>query len=203
MQAAGMHRASDKSTSEGILRTNLINVIYIMEKNFSLTLGRPSGIQDFDCDFLSPHLEGTPAEGKGTVFPANAQLARLVGRTQAKLYSPEAARRPLNAIEQDVVALETELLQWRKTHLPQFPKDDGTELPSPSQAGNAMRIRYNNGVYTYINYLNLLGTVKRARLIYHIDKAVPGEPNETIGAARAVARVFVNAEDLVLDPASW
>jgi type III secretory pathway component EscS len=32
MQAAGMHRAQDVSTPEGIVKTNVMNVVYVMEK---------------------------------------------------------------------------------------------------------------------------------------------------------------------------
>ena len=169
-----------------------MNAVYIMEKQVSITLGRPSAIQDFDSDFLPPILKQTD----GSLFPSHVKLARLAGKVQWKLYSPEATQRGPGAIERDVTALEIEVEQWRLHHIPETPGDPRI----PSSTNNT---RTNHIINTYITYLNLIGTVKRARLIYQLDNSPLITANDSVEAARTIAKLFIDNPDLVLDPAAW
>ncbi|KAF2104693.1 hypothetical protein NA57DRAFT_70901 [Rhizodiscina lignyota] len=206
MQAAGIHRAQDMSTPEGIVKTNLMNIVYVQEKQLALVLGRPSLIQDFDCDFFTPTAP-SPKDNPGPygAYAGQVHLARIAGQIQKLLYSAEAARTSASAYLRNVEICEAELEQWRRLYIPLFPVgghfDHQCDIPR-----EALENKFQRGIPSnFITYLYLLCHAKRAIPFSHQlpdGRSTPGIDPEAVGIAMAMTRLTVMNKQQI-EPTAW
>lgn len=136
-QAMGLHRRVDSlshtlSPADIELRKYLFWTLYMLDKSFSLSFGRTSCFQDYDCDVEVPKLSGVPANSDmkpldviacfhPEYFVATIELAKLQSAVYKKLYSAQASNnRGLNKnwvkeTEKWVWELDSRLRAWRES----------------------------------------------------------------------------------------
>ena len=169
-------------------------------------MGRPSLIQDFDCDFFTPTAPSTDHnQGPYGAYAGQVHLARIAGQIQRLLYSAEAARTPGSAFLHNIELCETELEEWRQLYIPLFPKrgrfNHDSEVPR-----EALENRFQKGIPSnFLTYLHLLCIARRARPYTHQlpdGQAVPGMDPEAVEIAIATVRI-VMVDKVKLEPAAW
>ena len=135
-QAMGLHRRVNPKSNHGLSPTDLRSrtfifwTLYAFDKSFSLSLGRTSCFQDYDCDVEAPQLSDLvpvpgmkPAEIMALFHPrffqAMVELAKLQSAVYRKLYSARASNRGrshgMKETEKWVWELDARLRMWRET----------------------------------------------------------------------------------------
>lgn len=133
-QTMGLHRplSHTLTPAEVRMRRHLFWVLYTVDKSFSLSFGRTSSFQDYDCDVEYPKLSEVPynpdMEPSEIVacfhpeyFMAMIQLAKLQSAVYKKLYSARASNSQghnkiwVKETEKWVWELDSRLRIWKKS----------------------------------------------------------------------------------------
>lgn len=135
-QAMGLHRSVDPNThglspADIELRKYIFWTLYILDKSFSLSFGRTSCFQDYDCDVEIPKPSDSPLSPNMTptdvmscfhpeYFRAMVELAKLQSAVYKKLYSARASnsrgrtRSWMKDTEKWVWELDSRLRMWKE-----------------------------------------------------------------------------------------
>jgi len=135
-QAMGLHRRVDPNshglTSADIeLRKYIFWTLYVLDKSFSLSFGRTSCFQDYDCDAEVPKSSDNPPTPDMApmdvmacflpeYFSAMVELAKLQSAVYKKLYSARASntkgrsRSWVKETEKWVWELDSRLRMWKE-----------------------------------------------------------------------------------------
>ncbi|KAL4923484.1 Zn(II)2Cys6 transcription factor [Aspergillus undulatus] len=114
----GYHRTAtyqnlSRQTASNISR--LFWMVYVVDKNMSLLLGRASCIQDYDVDvFIPPHSENPAIRPWDEVFVKNVTLGKLQGQIYDRIYSATALKSNPEVRIQHIQCLAEELHEWRR-----------------------------------------------------------------------------------------
>lgn len=136
-QAMGLHRRVDPlshtlSPADIELRRYLFWMLYILDKSFSLSFGRTSCFQDYDCDVEVPSLNEVPSNPDmeppdimacfhPEYFVASVKLAKLQSAVYKKLYSARASNNKgheknwVKETEKWVWELDSRLRIWKES----------------------------------------------------------------------------------------
>ncbi|KAF8470855.1 fungal-specific transcription factor domain-containing protein [Kalaharituber pfeilii] len=135
-QAMGLHRRVDPASSHGLsaadieLRKVAFWTLYVLDKSFSLTFGRTSCFQDYDCDVEVPKFSEippkpgmSPNELMACFHPnylrALVELAKLQSSVYKKLYSAKGTGSKsrscwMKETEKWVWELDARLRMWKE-----------------------------------------------------------------------------------------
>lgn len=175
-------------------------------RQLAFGLGRPSLIQDFDCDFHTPSPPNPDVQSTGYgELALFVHLARIAGDIHRLLYSPEAARSSTQTYLQNVERCEAELDRWRASYLPAFPAAGifraESELPAEAfDNGFGNAIRPNLTAYMY-----LLCNVRRAIPVFHAlgdGTKVAGTDQKGVEIAISLIRLS-HLDKQPIDPYLW
>lgn len=123
-QSIGLHRYIAPSSSlqniqsvAAAKRADLYSriwwVAYCLERIMELETGRPSAIQDAECDQALPKFNSKSLdEGSFDYFEALIGLAKLQTQISDRLYRKKAVKRRTEQLLQDCGTLDRALLQW-------------------------------------------------------------------------------------------
>lgn len=115
-----------------------------------MTLGRPSSIQDFDCDVERPVPK---ADDPIDLFVQNIELSHIAGLIHQGLYSPRAvaelAKMEIPQILDKSMDIIRDLDKWKAGLPAQFQLDNVSALPTEI-------------IKLYLYYYNLLMSVHRS-----------------------------------------
>lgn len=113
-QVLGYHNASsmEGDTPEDIeYKKVLFWSAYLLDKGFSLRLGRPSKIPDWSITVSEPSTLDPQTEPVFSYFRLWVRFARCHGNIYELLYSPEACSQPAHVMQTRVQSLAAELNQ--------------------------------------------------------------------------------------------
>jgi hypothetical protein len=136
--ALGLHRRLDSfglSSAELAQRQRVFWIIYIVEKDLSIRIGRPSAIDDDDVDFGAlyehggdelPLSFGEP-EDRVDFYPFQSlcSLAIIQSKTFRELYAAKARANTASQRLESISRLDTELQDWKE----KFPTQIRPEQP--------------------------------------------------------------------------
>ncbi|KAL4944173.1 hypothetical protein BDV06DRAFT_233777 [Aspergillus oleicola] len=115
----GYHRAATYQNLASRTASNISRLfwmVYVVEKNMSLLLGRASCIQDYDVDVgIPPHSEDPSIRPWDEVFVKNVTLGKLQGQIYDRIYSATALKTNPEIRIQYIQSLAQELHDWHRS----------------------------------------------------------------------------------------
>ncbi|RPB24981.1 hypothetical protein L211DRAFT_132596 [Terfezia boudieri ATCC MYA-4762] len=178
-QAMGLHRRVDPNsnglTSADIeLRKYIFWTLYVLDKSFSLSFGRTSCFQDYDCDVELPKSSDTPpgpdmapidvmACFQPEYFRAMVELAKLQSAVYKKLYSARASntkgrsRSWVKETEKWVWELDSRLRMWKEGLITDLiSQAHSTLLPKANRFHEEVIISLENMEFSYHTLMTMI-----------------------------------------------
>lgn len=119
LEGFGMHRAELEQ------RQRVFWIMYVLEKDMALRIGRPSSLDDRDIRFVYPS-EMSPADDETSIscpsndnkkfypFQTLCTLARIESKVYTELYITQARKKTATERLQSISALDAELQEWKE-----------------------------------------------------------------------------------------
>lgn len=157
--AIGLHKqicvTSDNAAvlAEAEQRHRVFWMMYTLEKDLSLRLGRPPMINDDDINVPLPasiqpsndSQAASHATDRHNLFHKLIMLSKIESRIYSKLYSSRAEKQPASERLKSIVKLNQEIKDWRLQLLPDVrPGDALTCLPDERAAITLLHLVYHN-----------------------------------------------------------
>jgi len=197
-QALGLHRKSHRATDpvtkeQGI---RLFWVCHVMAKNISMLVGRPSPIQDYDCDVDFPlDVDDNQITRDGIIFstlrrPFNfflndIRFSKIVSGVYCRLYSAQAlANHTWDSLADTIGEFDSDLIRWRDSIPLEFrPEQDIAWKDTPT---------YRRVVLTHLSYYNCMYTIHRPIFTLALCSGSSFAPDKPVKELRN-ARVYGSA----------
>lgn len=147
---------SEALSAEAEQRQRVFWILYALEKNISIRLGRPPMISDDDIGLplpLSAHASNdtTPVPNsldRHHVFLKLVMLSRIESHIYSELYSSKAERKSASERLKSIVDLNQQIKSWRLELLPDVrPGDALTCLPDERAAITMLHLVYHNCIF--------------------------------------------------------
>jgi Fungal specific transcription factor domain len=198
-QALGLHRRTCQRSIDPITkeqRNRLFWVSYVMANNISMLVGRPSPIQDFDCDVDLPlDVDDNQITHEGIIttrshrpfnfFLNDIRLSKIVSKVYNRLYSAHAlAHHTWDSLADTIGELDAELIQWRDA----IPLEYRPEQEI-SWHDNAT---YRHVMLTHLTYYNCMYTIHRPVFTLALRSGSSFAPDKPVKELRN-ARVYGSA----------
>jgi hypothetical protein len=197
-QAIGLHRRTqrpmDPVTKEQ--RNRLFWVCHIMANNISMLVGRPSPIQDYDCDVDLPlDVDDDQITPQGIIpstgrrpfnfFLNDIKLSQIVTKVYCRLYSARAlANHTWDSLADTIGELDSELIQWRDAiPLEYRPEQEIVWVDNPT---------YRRVMLTHMSYYNCMYTIHRPIFSLALRSGSSFTPDKPVRELRN-ARVYGSA----------
>lgn len=197
-QALGLHRRThritDPITKEQ--RNRLFWVSYVMANNISMLVGRPSPIQDFDCDVDLPlDVDDAQITRDGIIqsqgnrpfnfFLNDIRLSKIVAKVYSRLYSARAlANHTWDSLADAIGELDTELISWKDS----IPLEYRPEHEISWQSNS----RYRRVMLCHLSYYNCMYTIHRPVFTLALRSGSNFSPDNPVKELRN-ARVYGSA----------
>ncbi|KAI5803346.1 fungal-specific transcription factor domain-containing protein [Peziza echinospora] len=191
-QAMGLHRRIDPERTANLSSDDITNrislfwMLYVLDKSFSLSFGRTSCFQDFDCDVELPPTTDKPFLN-GSVsncfepnhFRAMVEMARLQSLVYKKLYSVKGSSRKgipgMEETEKTVWELDAKLRALRDSPVFNIATLTFVSLsPDAQKINEDILIAAENLVFAYHTLMTMIH-----RRIYNPTKNNQGEGDDS------------------------
>jgi hypothetical protein len=142
-------------STEAEQRQRVFWVLYALDKNISIRLGRPSMISDDDIGLVSPLPTQTleiarpdsHLSDRHHIFLKLVMLSQIESRIYSELYSSNAERKSASERLKSIVSLNQQIKSWRSELLPDVrPGDTFTCLPDERAGITMLHLVYHNGI---------------------------------------------------------
>jgi len=197
-QALGLHRrtqrAMDPVTKER--RNRLFWVCHVMANNISMLVGRPSPIQDYDCDVDLPlDVDDDQITPQGIIpstgrrpfnfFLNDIKLSKIMSKVYCRLYSAHAlTNHTWDSLAVSIGELDSELIQWRDSiPLEYRPEQEIAWADNPT---------YRRVMLTHMSYYNCIYNIHRPIFTLALRSGSSFAPDKPVRELRN-ARVYGSA----------